>query len=416
MNDRPQYIEKIQSWMGQPVIKVLSGMRRSGKSCLLELLGQELLSQGRRADQLLILNMESLELAEIATAESLYRYVKSRFPQADLRQTLMVDEVQEVEGWERCINSLLAEAWCDLVVTGSNANLFSAGLATLLAGRHVVIPVYPLSFREFCDFRATGPGEEALLLYLRWGGLPGLYRLGFDRMTKESPDLGRDYLGAILDTVVLKDIVERHKVRDPAFLTLLLRFAAGNLGNLFSAKSIADWLKSEHRSLSVETVQNYVQYLAEAQLLYPVQRYDIRAKAVLAYQEKLFLADLGLRHVLIPWRIDDIGGMLENVVYLELIRRGWRVSVGKSGDREVDFVAERNGELQYIQVAYLLPSPETSKREFSVLEDIRDHHPKLVLSLDRFNSGGRNGIKQYYLPDWLYSSPDFPAGSTAMDT
>jgi predicted AAA+ superfamily ATPase len=151
-------------------------------------------------------------------------------------------------------------------------------------------------------------------------------------------------------------------------------------------------------------------------LKFPVQRYDIRAKAVLAYQEKLFLADLGLRHVLIPWRIDDIGGMLENVVYLELIRRGWRVSVGKSGDREVDFVAERNGELQYIQVAYLLPSPETSKREFSVLEDIRDHHPKLVLSLDRFNSGGRNGIKQYYLPDWLYSSPDFPAGSTAMDT
>ena len=316
----------------------------------------------------------------------------------------MLDEIQEVDGWERCVNSLLSEGWCDLLITGSNANLFSAGLATLLAGRHVVIHVYPLSFREFCDFQERAPGEETLFQWLRWGGLPGLHRLGFARMTSESPELGRDFLNSILDTVVLKDIVERHKIRDPAFLSLLLRFAVGNLGNLFSAKSISDWLKSERRSVAVETVQNYVGYLADAQLIYPVQRYDIRGKTLLAYQEKLFFADLGLRHVLVSWNQGDIGGMLENVVYLELIRRGWRVTVGKSGDKEVDFVAERNGELQYIQVAYLLPTPETTEREFSVLAEIRDHHPKLVLSLDRFNTGGRDGIQHHYLPAWLYNT------------
>ncbi len=374
-------------------------MRRSGKSTLLDLLARHLKEQGRPAP--LKVNLEEMVHGDLGDAQALYRYCKSVFPSPDLSQVLMLDEVQEVPGWERCVNSLLAEGWCDLVVTGSNAHLFSAGLATLLSGRFVILPVYPLSFQEYCSFRACTASEAAFLDWLRWGGLPGLHRLGYQELTQDSPELGRDYLKSILDTVVLKDVIERHPVRDAAFLAQLLRFVMGNLGNLVSAKSIADWVKSERRTVSVETVQNYLAHLGDAQLVYPVQRFDIKGKALLAYQEKVFVADLGLRHALVPWTLGDLGGMLENVVYLELIRRGMRVTVGKLGDREIDFVAEQGEARLYLQVAYLLATPETIEREFQPLEDIRDHFPKLVLSMDRFNQGGRNGVLHRYLPEWL---------------
>ena len=374
-------------------------MRRSGKSTLLDLLAQKLKAMG--SPPALKINLEEMVHADLVDAKALYQYCKSVFTTADLNQVLMLDEVQEVPGWERCVNSLLAEGWCDVIVTGSNAHLFSSGLATLLSGRFVIIPVYPLSFREYCSFRACEASEEALLDWLRWGGLPGLHRLGYQQMTEDSPELGREYLQGILDTVVLKDVIERHPVRDAAFLAQLLRFVMGNLGNLLSAKSISDWVKSDRRTVSVETVQIYLGHLGDAQLVYPVQRFDIKGKALLAYQEKLFVADLGLRHALIPWRLGDIAGMLENVVFLELMRRGMKVTVGKVGDREIDFVAEKGDSRQYIQVTYLLASPETIEREFQPLEEIRDHYPKLVLSMDRFNQGGRNGVVHRYLLEWL---------------
>ena len=403
-------MDQLRVWMGKPVIKVLSGMRRMGKSSLLGLLKDELLATGTGSGQILHLNMELMENAGFSTPETLYRKVKETFPKADFAQVLLIDEVQEITGWERAVNSLHAESWCDIVVTGSNAKLFSSELATLLSGRYVRISVYGLSFKEFLQFHgidfAAKPApalEEEFYLWLRWGGMPGLHHLDFIGSTgaENEPRLGTEYLRSILDTVLLKDVVLRNKIRDPAFLMVLVRFVFDNIGKLFSAKSISDWLKSQKQSISIETIQNYIQFLQDAQLVYCLPRADIQGKRLLAYHEKLFIADLGLRHALLGYRAGDIAGLLENIVLHELLRRNYTVQVGQSGSREIDFVAERNGGKLYIQVSYLLAGPETIEREFSALESVRDNHPKLVLSMDRSPFASRNGIPHRYLPEWL---------------
>jgi len=410
MIGRSLYVDTLLAWLGKPVIKVLYGMRRSGKSSLLELLKNSLVKNGLPVDNILHINMELMENARFSTPELLHQKIKDTFPVAHMKHVLLIDEVQEVTGWERVINSLHAESWCDIIITGSNAKLFSGELATLLSGRYVKIPVYGLSFKEFLTFRGIGTAskpaamqEEEFYLWLRWGGMPGLHHINFAANEKSSNEsmLGLEYLRSILDTILLKDVVLRNNIRDPSFLMQLVRFAFGNIGKLFSAKSVHDWLKVQKQSASIETIQNYISFLEDAQLIYPLRRADIQGKRLLAYQEKLFIADLGLRHALLGFRMDDIASLLENVVLQELLRRAFTVQVGQTGTKEIDFVALKGNEPVYFQVCYLLASPETIEREFSVLESIKDNFPKIVLSMDRGPSASRNGIQHMYLPAWL---------------
>jgi predicted AAA+ superfamily ATPase len=410
MIDRSLYVDALMAWLGKPVIKVLCGMRRSGKSSLLMLLTNALVKNGLSAKNILHINMELMENTLYSTPESLHKKIKDFFPAANMKQVLLIDEVQEVTGWERAVNSLHAESWCDIIITGSNAKLFSGELATLLSGRYVQIPVYGLSFREFLNFRGIDhhkkPAtmhEENFYLWLRWGGMPGLHHINFTA-NEENPDestLGLEYLRSILDTILLKDVVLRNQIRDPSLLMQLVRFAFGNIGKLFSAKSVHDWLKFQKQSASIETIQNYISFLEDAQLIYPLKRADIQGKRLLAYQEKLFIADLGLRHALLGFRMDDIASLLENVVVQELLRRDCTVQVGQTGTKEIDFVALKGNEPVYYQVCYLLANSETIEREFSALESIKDNFPKKVLSMDRGPSAGRNGIQHLYLPAWL---------------
>lgn len=402
MIERNEYIDTIRLWLGKPIIKVLSGMRRVGKSTLLELLLPQALGP------VLHINMEWMESGPLMDAEALHRRVKEVFPQPDLNQLLMIDEVQEIHGWERVVNSLHAQSWCDILLTGSNAKVFSGELATLLAGRYVKIPVYPLSLAEFLEFRGLNVEslrrsdiDEEFYRWLRWGGLPGLQRIGFAPDAPDSDLLRNEYLLGIFETVVLKDVVLRNQVRDPAFLDRLIRYAFDNTGRMFSASSIRDWMKAQKSTVSLETVQNYIRFIADAQLIYTLPRSDVAGKRLLAYNEKLYISDLGLRHALLGYRANDIGQLLENVVLLELLRRRYVVSVGQQGGKEIDFVADRGGERLYIQVAYLLASPETIDREFSALEAVQDHFPKIVLSMDASSFASRNGIQHRYLPDWL---------------
>jgi len=307
--------------------------------------------------------------------------------------------VQEIDGWERAVNSVLAEGLADVVVTGSNAHLLSAELATLLTGRYVEIPVFPLAFSEFMAFRhaASDSGDRLATFrqFLRYGGLPGLHVLPM------LDDHVFPYLNAILNTILLKDVVKRHAIRDVGHLERILAFAFDNCGSLVSARSIAAYLKSQHERVTPDTVISYLSHLCDAFLLFRPDRFEIKGKKHLELQAKYYLGDLGLRHALFGYRDADIGGVLENVVYLELRRRGYQVKVGVLDRAEIDFVAERHGERLYVQVAYLLTGAETIVREFGNLEKIPDHFPKLVLSMDDVGPDQRNGIRRQHVVDFL---------------
>jgi predicted AAA+ superfamily ATPase len=311
----------------------------------------------------------------------------------------MVDEVQEIAGWEKAINSVLAQGLADIIITGSNAHLLSAELATLLTGRYVEIPVFPLSFAEFMTFRgaAGDPGDRAACFrhYLRYGGLPGLQVLP---MVDEQIF---SYLEAILNTILLKDIVKRHSIRDVGHLERILSFAFDHCGQPVSARSIAAFLKSQQTRITPDTVLNYLSHLCDAFLLFRAGRFEIKGKKHLEFLDKYYLGDVGLRHALFGYRDMDIAGLLENVVYLELLRRGYQVRVGVLDQNEIDFVAERRGQRLYLQVAYLLQGEATLRREFGNLERIADNYPKVVLSMDEYAPAERNGIQRRHLLDFL---------------
>lgn len=397
--ERKNYLEQIRRYMGKPPVKVLTGMRRCGKSSLLKLLHRDLRASGVLERNILWVNMESLAFDFISDHAALQRHARERFRGTRGRRYLLLDEVQEIAGWEKAVASIQAEKLADVVVTGSNARLLSSELATRLTGRYVEIRVHPLSFREFLDFRrASGHAEDEereFDLYLRFGGLPGIHDLPLDEETL-SP-----YLNAVLDSVLLKDVVSRHRVRDVPLLESIFRFAMDNCGNITTAKSIADYFKSQRRRVSTDTVQSYLRYMEDAFLLHKVRRFDLKGRRHLELFEKYYLGDTGLRHGLLGYRGRDIGGLLENVVFLELLRRGWRVSVGASAGQEVDFVAEKADERLYLQVCYLLADEQTVEREFTSLEKIADSHPKLVLSLDPLPRGNRRGIRHLHLRDFL---------------
>ena len=383
------YLERIEPFIGTPLIKVITGMRRVGKSVFLKQVTDLIRARGGTP---LYLNMELIDNQSFRDMDVLYRYIKEF---AGL-SAVLIDEVQEIKGWEKLSASLLAEGGFDIYISGSNAGMLASELASSISGRYVEVHIYPLGLEEFMQFRGEDSGslQEEFEIFLRLGGMPGIHSM---QLTKE---VVYQYLGSVMDTVILNEVIMRNSIRSVPLLESVFSFLADNVGSLHSGKSIADYMKSHGRKTTAGTVIDYIRNLADAYAIYNVKRYDLRGKKLLSYTEKAFLSDLSFRHALFGYRDGAISGFLENIVCLELMRRHYSVFVGESGNREIDFIAEKGDETVYFQVAYHLTSPETIEREFSALESIRDNYPKIVLSMDR-EFPSRSGIRHAYLPEFL---------------
>ena len=398
MYKRNLYMKQIAPFLGKPVVKVITGMRRAGKSCLVRLLIDKLVADGVRRGQIVYIDKESYAFDAIRTYHDLAAHVQAERSKGGGSCHVFIDEIQEIEEWERIVADWSGRRDMDVVITGSNARMLSGELATLLAGRFVEIQVFPLSFSEFRSFNGLLKMEtaEAFRDFLRYGGLPGLHEFG--RLAEAT---FRPFVAGVYDTIMLKDIVRRHQVRNYALLEKVGRFIFDNIGNLTNASRINAFLKSQKLSVGVDTILNYMRWFSDAHLTHRVLLYDIKGRRHLEVNEKHYVSDLGLRTALLGYRSSDIGGMLENVVCLELLRRGYRVSVGRVGDREIDFVAECEGLKIYIQVAYLLTTKATMEREVAPLLAVKDNYPKLLLTLDREGGDNYEGVQRLYLPDWL---------------
>lgn len=399
MIPRELYMEKIRPFMNTPVVKVFTGIRRCGKSVLMELVQAELRLQGVKDENILSLNFESAADTRIRSAEAVLEAVNDQKEGASGgRLYLFFDEIQELIGWETLVNSLLIDGDVDIYITGSNARMLSGELATYLAGRYVEIKVYPFSFAEVLRLLTrdgtTVRTEDAFKLYIQRGGFPFLYNYPFTDTDASQ------YIRDIFDSTILKDIAQRNAVRDIAQLRQLVLYFIANVGTTFSATSLVKYLKNQRRGVSTETIYNYIEYCRAACLLHLVTRQDLVGKALLTTQEKIYLADHGIREAIYGNNQRDIHQVLENIVYMELLRRGYDVTVGKSRNSEVDFCASRGSSTIYLQVTYLLASEDTVEREFSVLESIPDNFPKYVLSMDEIDRS-RNGIIHKNIRDFL---------------
>lgn len=394
-------MERIRPFIDGELVKVLTGIRRCGKSVMLELIREELSARGVEPEHFIALNFENMRYAQLCTARALHDYIIECASKVTGRVYLFFDEIQEVTDWEKCINSLRVELDADIYITGSNARLLSGELATYLAGRYVEFVIYPFSFAEFCElYRTAEPAadeRECFRRFLTAGGMPYLGNLRYDEAASAQ------YLQDLFNSVELKDIVRRHAIRDVDILERIIAYVTANIGTTFSATAISKFLKSEGRAVSVETTLNYLKACTDAYLLYQVKRHDLQGKKILTVNEKYYIADHGIREAVYGGNMRDINLVLENIVYLELIRRGYVVTVGRVGTREVDFVAERRGARIYVQVAYLLAAPETVAREFGVLMDIRDNFPKYVITLDELDMS-QNGIRHMNIRDFLLSA------------
>lgn len=408
MIKRELYLNKLIKWINKPVIKIISGVRRSGKSYLLRMLQNVLIERGIQEESIVYINFELLENDHLRSFDKLHDYIKTRKKEISDTLYVFIDEVQNCDSWERAAASLLAQGGFDLYLTGSNAQMLSGDLATHIAGRYIEMEVYPLIFREFrkfSDARGTpGRSDEKLFNeYLRYGGFPGL------NTVIEDDEAKRQYLKGIRSTVILKDTIQRHQIRDPGVLERVLLYIFDNVGQIFSAKKVADYLKSIGMGVSVEAVTSYIKALEDSMIIYSAPRYDIKGKRLMQRLDKYFLCDLGLRYADIGFRNNDISQLLENVVYMELRSRGYTVYVGKEGTREVDFIAELKDYRFYIQVCYLLATEEVIEREYESLRRIRDAYPKIVLSMDRLPVGSKNGIRHQFLLDFLLDKDILPS-------
>jgi len=338
---------------------------------------------------------------ELTTADKLHKYILKRASEIKKKCYIFLDEIQEVKGWEKAINSFLVDLDVDIYITGSNANLLSSELATYIAGRYVEIKIYPLSFQEYIDFVSENNKENPLSLdeyftqYLNFGGLPGIHIFNYNK------EEIYQYLVDVYNSILLRDVIARNNIRDIELLERVVLYIMDNIGNIFSAKSISDFLKNQGRKLSVETIYNYLKALENAFIISKVQRYDIKGKNILETQEKYYLSDLGFRHAKLGYQSNDISGYLENIVFLELLRRKYKVNIGKQDNKEIDFVANLRDENLYLQISYLLASPETIEREFSPLKSIKDNYPKMVLSMDNLPESNIEGIKRKRIIDFL---------------
>ena len=398
MIKRELYMSRIRPFIGGELIKVVTGIRRSGKSVMLELVKQELLESGVGAEHFISINFEDMRNAHLCNAQSLHEEVLRLSSAIQGKVFLFFDEIQEVANWEKCINSLRVALDCDIYITGSNAKLLSGELATYLGGRYVEFVIYPFSFSEFLELYLPifpqSSIQQCFQKYLVTGGMPYLSNLQY------ADEPSHQYLTDLFNSVMLKDIVKRNKVRDVDLLERILAFVTANVGTTFSATSLSKFLKSERRTVAPETILNYIKYCCDAYLFYQVKRQDLQGKQLLATNEKYYIADHGIREAVFGGNMRDINLILENIVFMELLRRGYSVTVGKTGKKEVDFVCDKRGERIYIQVAYLLASEETIHREFDVYDSLRDHYPKYVVSLDEFDMS-RNGIRHRNIRDFL---------------
>ena len=400
MLKRDEYIKQIVPFIDKDVIKVLTGIRRSGKSVMLKLLMEELKNRGINENQFIYINFENLKYRNLKNYEKLYDFILNKVDDKYKSYYIFLDEIQEVEEWERCVNSLRVdeELRFDIYITGSNAKLLSGELSTYLAGRYIEFIVYPFSFKEFFEIIQEKNQEikvkEAFQKYVKFGGMPFLHNLDYNF------EASMQYLQDLYASIILKDITQRNNIRDTDLLERIINYIVMNIGNTFSATSISKFFKSENRKVATETILNYIKACEEAFLVYRVARNDLLGKKILNVNEKYYIADHGIREAAMENNQKDINQVLENIVYFEMLRRGYNIKIGKVDNLEVDFVCKKNDKTIYIQVSYLLASEDTKEREFSVLENIKDNYPKYVLSMDEFDMS-RNGIKHVNLIKFL---------------
>lgn len=391
---RPDYIQAITPYIDQPLVKILAGIRRCGKSTIFEMLAQELRNHGVPEDHIIQKRYTEMDIPEDISAKDMYQELLSHI-EGKGRCYLLLDEIQEVSGWERCVNSLLEGQNVDIYVTGSNSKLLSSEISTYLTGRFVSIPVFTLSFKEYLTFKEGDPRSEQELLeeYIRYGGFP-IIALG-----SYEADNAYQIVNGIYHTVISRDIVKRHRINRQDLFDRTVKFLMENVGKTFSASSISKFLKSEHRTISVESIYNYLRWLEQAFVVYPCHRYDIQGKNILKTQEKYYLADVTLKYCLLGYNRNMLDGILENIVFLEMKRRGYQVYIGKMGSKEIDFIGERRGERIYVQVCVQLPAD--SDREVGNLMAIPDHYPKYVVTTNSLDVGNESGIRIVLLRDFL---------------
>ncbi len=395
---RERYIEKIRPFIDKDLVKVFTGIRRSGKSVMLELIKDELLESRVKSKNIISFNFELISNSRLRTAEALHEELSQLIKPLKNKVYLFFDEIQEVEDWEKCINSCRLEFDCDIYITGSNAKLLSGELATYLAGRYVEFVIYPFSFEEYIKAKKINNSEidiaKEFQSYLKTGGMPFLTNF------QNNIEASYVYLQDLYNSVILKDVIKRNNIRDVDLMERVVNYVFSNIGHTFSSTSISKYFKSENRKVSHDTILNYIKACSDAFLLYKINREEISSKKILSVNEKYYIVDQGMLNAVYDQKFKNIDQILENIVCLELLRRSYKVTVGKVGTKEIDFIAEKNGERIYIQVAYLLASQEVIDREFGVYKYVKDNFPKYVLSLDEFNMS-RNGIKHRNLRDFL---------------
>ena len=401
MIDRPLYVDKIMAYVDTPFVKILTGVRRCGKSTILKMIMERLKTERNiPEDRIISCRFDSMEYEDM-TAKQIYTLLKEKLSPAG-KTYLFLDEVQEIKGWEKIVNSLASDFDVDLYITGSNSRMMSSEIATYLTGRYVSFRIFTLSFGEYLMFKSkfanVGEPKTELANYVRLGGFPATHLQAYSQ--DEIYTIVRD----IYNSTIFSDIVKRNQVRKIDQLERVVKYTFSNVGNTFSAKSIADYLKSERRSLDNETVYSYLDKLEKAYLLHRCSRYDLQGEEILKTQEKFYLADVALRYSVLGYNADSVASSLENIVYLELCRRGYTVYVGKTSDGEIDFVAVRQNEKIYVQVTQEINSEKTEKREYNRLLEIPDNYPKFVLTTDEFAGGNYEGIKTMHIADFLLSA------------
>ena len=391
---RPDYIEAVKPFMDAPLVKILTGVRRCGKSTIFEMIRQELLERGIPEDHIVMKKYTEMDIPDTITAKQMYDELVSRV-EDDKRYYFLLDEIQEIKGWEKAVNSLLEGMNADIYVTGSNSKLMSSEISTYLTGRYISIPVFTLSFREYLEFKkeSTQSYDKLLEEYIKFGGFPIIALGEYEQQS------AYQIVDGIYHTVVSRDIVKRHRINKQDLFDRVVKYVIENMGKTFSASSISNFLKSENRKVSIESIYNYLRWLEQAFIIFPCERYDMQGKSVLKTQEKYYLADVSFRYALLGYNRKMLDGVMENIVYLELRRRGYDVYVGKNNTKEIDFIAIHKDEKIYVQVCVQIP--ENSNREVGNLMEIRDHYPKYVVTLNEMDVGIENGIRIVHLRDFL---------------
>lgn len=391
---RPDYIEAVKPFMDAPLVKILTGVRRCGKSTIFEMIRQELLERGIPEDHIIMKKYTEMDIPDTITAKQMYDELVSRV-EDDKRYYFLLDEIQEIKGWEKAVNSLLEGMNADIYVTGSNSKLMSSEISTYLTGRYISISVFTLSFREYLEFKkeSTQSYDKLLEEYIKFGGFPIIALGEYEQQS------AYQIVDGIYHTVVSRDIVKRHRINKQDLFDRVVKYVIENMGKTFSASSISNFLKSENRKVSIESIYNYLRWLEQAFIIFPCERYDMQGKSVLKTQEKYYLADVSFRYALFGYNRKMLDGVMENIVYLELRRRGYDVYVGKNNTKEIDFIAINKDEKIYVQVCVQIP--ENSNREVGNLMEIRDHYPKYVVTLNEMDVGIENGIRIVHLRDFL---------------